>query len=194
MDCQPRPKKRSLTKWSRLTSSRYSPKVSVTLTDNEFELKFLDRWTNPNSSPHSSFRSHSHSSPHSHSHSSPHSHSSSHSHSHSLQTLDLKGREKFLNQTSVQSYAGCAHCAAIFPKGCGGPCFGISRRFLPRDHPLRAENFGSNKEYQYTAPEHLGIVTFECQYTNLINPIQPLTTIIVTCCRSTKKKGHGVRA
>ena len=52
-------------------------------------------------------------------------------------TLDLKGREKFLNQISVQSYVGCSHCRAVFPKGCGGPRFGIARRYLPEDHPLR---------------------------------------------------------
>ena len=69
-------------------------------------------------------------------------------------TLDLKGREKFLNQVSVQSYVGCAYCAAVFPKGCGGPCFGIARRSLPDGHPLRNQTFGPH--YQYKAPEVLG--------------------------------------
>jgi len=33
------------------------------------------------------------------------------------QVLDLKGKEKFFNQVSVQSYVGCSHCVAHFDKG-----------------------------------------------------------------------------
>ena len=71
-------------------------------------------------------------------------------------TLDLKGREKFLNQASVQSYCGCSHCRAIFPRGNGGPCFGIARWFLPRDHPLRGKCCGRTKQYQYKTVEVKG--------------------------------------
>ena len=71
-----------------------------------------------------------------------------------VQTLDLKGREKFLNQVSVQSYMGCAHCRVKFPQGVGGPCFGIARRFLPPGHPLRNRRCGD--QLQYPAPEMLG--------------------------------------
>lgn len=75
------------------------------------------------------------------------------------QCMDLKGREKFLNQISVKSYTGCSFCRAVFPQGCGGPCFGITRKFLPADHPLRNTTFGRHNEFQYTAAERSGIVS-----------------------------------
>ena len=70
------------------------------------------------------------------------------------QTLDLKGREKFLNQVSVQSYVGCSRCQTVFPKGAKGPCFGIARQFLPDGHPLRERGLG--RHFQYSAPELAG--------------------------------------
>ena len=70
------------------------------------------------------------------------------------QTLDLKGREKFLNQVSVQSYVGCSHCQVVFPTGNGGPCFGVARKYLPIDHPLREESCGSY--CQFKEREHEG--------------------------------------
>ena len=62
-------------------------------------------------------------------------------------TLDLKGRENFLNQVSVQSYCGCSRCRYVFPKGCGGPRFAIARQFLPTGHPLRRRTCGSHLQY-----------------------------------------------
>ena len=62
-------------------------------------------------------------------------------------TLDLKGREKFLNQVSVQSYCGCSRCRNVFPKGCGGPRFAIARQFLPPGHPLRRRTYGPLLQY-----------------------------------------------
>ena len=52
--------------------------------------------------------------------------------------LDLKGKEKFYNQMSVQSYCGCSHCQIHFDKGPDGPIYGQARRYLPPDHPLRS--------------------------------------------------------
>ena len=72
------------------------------------------------------------------------------------QTMDLKGREKLLSQISVQSYVGCSHCSAVFPKGCGGPCFGIARKSLPEGHPLRKQHCGP--DYEYTSSEESGII------------------------------------
>ena len=93
------------------------------------------------------------------------------------QTLDLKGREKFLNQVSVQSYVGCSHCRAVFPKGNGGPCFGIARKYLPDGHPLRAERFGHNDQYQYAAAEISGITHYShslySQHTHNTRPTPP---------------------
>ena len=34
--------------------------------------------------------------------------------------LDLKGKEKFYNTLSVQSYCGCSHCEVHFDQGPGG--------------------------------------------------------------------------
>ena len=55
-------------------------------------------------------------------------------------SLDLKGKEKFYNQTAVQSYCGCSHCQVHFDKGPGGPIFDVARQYLPNDHPLRQAN------------------------------------------------------
>ena len=66
------------------------------------------------------------------------------------QSLDLKGREKFLDQRPVNSYVGCAHCAVKFPKGLTGPIFGIARRYLRQGHRLRQQ---IATPYEYVAPE-----------------------------------------
>ena len=71
------------------------------------------------------------------------------------QTLDLKGREKFLDQQSVQSYMGCSHCTVNYPKGVKGPTFGVARRYLPPGHSLRRQ---VSAPYEYPAPEALGKV------------------------------------
>lgn len=69
------------------------------------------------------------------------------------QTLDLKGKEKFLDQVSVNSYMGCSHCRVHFPKGCRGPRFGVARRYLPAGHPLRRQ---VSVPYEYHAEENEG--------------------------------------
>ena len=51
--------------------------------------------------------------------------------------MDLKGKEKFYNQTSVQSYCGCSTCKVHYEQGPGGPIYALARRYLPPDHPLR---------------------------------------------------------
>ena len=51
--------------------------------------------------------------------------------------MDLKGKEKFYNQTSVQSYCGCSTCLVHYDQGPGGPIYAVARKYLPRDHPLR---------------------------------------------------------
>ena len=66
------------------------------------------------------------------------------------QCLDLKGREKFLDQQTVQSYLGCSHCRTRFPKGCSGPLYGVARRYLPVGHRLRQQIAGP---FEYAAPE-----------------------------------------
>lgn len=66
------------------------------------------------------------------------------------QSLDLKGREKFLDQRPVNSYVSCAHCVAKFPKGLTGPIFGIARQYLCRGHRLRQRVCAP---FQYMAPE-----------------------------------------
>jgi len=68
------------------------------------------------------------------------------------QCLDLKGREKFLDQLAVNSYLGCAHCTTRFPKGCSGPLFGVARRYLPEGHRLRRQ---IATPFEYVAPEPL---------------------------------------
>ena len=70
-----------------------------------------------------------------------------------MQTLDLKGKEKFLDQVSVMSYVGCSHCAVKFPRGHRGPRFGVARRYLPKDHPLRRQ---VSLPYEYPEAEHAG--------------------------------------
>ena len=69
--------------------------------------------------------------------------------------LDLKGREKFLDQMSVQAYMGCSHCSVYYPKGAGssGPCFGVARRWLPTIHPLRRQ---LSLPYEYPTAEDGG--------------------------------------
>ena len=53
-------------------------------------------------------------------------------------SLDLKGKEKFYNTSTVQSYCGCSTCEVHYDQGPGGPIFACARRFLPAGHPLRA--------------------------------------------------------
>ena len=53
-------------------------------------------------------------------------------------SLDLKGKEKFYNTTSVQSYCGCSTCQVHYDQGPGGPIHACARRYLPPGHPLRA--------------------------------------------------------
>lgn len=69
------------------------------------------------------------------------------------QSLDLKGKEKFHDQVSVQSFAGCSHCCVTFPKGCQGPVFGVARRYLPDGHPLRRK---VSAPYEYPEQETNG--------------------------------------
>ena len=65
-------------------------------------------------------------------------------------TLDLKGKEKFYNQLSVKSYCGCSTCQVHFDQGPGGPIFGVARRYLPADHPLRqAHCIFRGHKYEY---------------------------------------------
>lgn len=44
----------------------------------------------------------------------------------------------------------CAFCQTKFPRGTTGPIFGISRQYLPREHPLRRQISGP---YEYPAAE-----------------------------------------
>ena len=55
-------------------------------------------------------------------------------------SLDLKGKEKFYNMESVIGYCSCSTCHVHFDQGPKGPIFCCARRFLPRDHPLRAKS------------------------------------------------------
>lgn len=54
--------------------------------------------------------------------------------------LDLKGKEKFFNQTSVQSYCGCSVCNIHYDRGPEGAIYAAARRWLPADHPLRNQS------------------------------------------------------
>ena len=71
------------------------------------------------------------------------------------QCLDLKGREKFLNQISVNGYMGCSHCCVRYPTGVAssGPRYAVSRTHLSMAHPLRQRK---HHQYEYPAPEHEG--------------------------------------
>ena len=53
-------------------------------------------------------------------------------------SLDLKGKEKFYNQSSVQSYCGCSTCQVHYERGPDGPIHALARKYLPPDHPLRS--------------------------------------------------------
>ena len=77
------------------------------------------------------------------------------------QSLDLKGKEKFHDQVSVQSFAGCSHCCVTFPKGCQGPVFGVARRYLPDGHPLRRK---VSAPYEYPEQETNGIYITHINY------------------------------
>lgn len=72
------------------------------------------------------------------------------------QSLDLKGKEKFFDQVSVQSFVGCSHCCVTFPKGRQGPVFGVARCSLSDDHPLRRQ---VSPPYEYVEEETRGKIT-----------------------------------
>ena len=52
-------------------------------------------------------------------------------------SLDLKAKEKFYNQISVQAYCGCSTCGIKYDAGPGGPIYAAARLMLPADSPLR---------------------------------------------------------
>ena len=68
------------------------------------------------------------------------------------QVLDLKGREKFLDQTITKSYMGCAHCQVQFDSP--GPMMGCARRYLDPTHPLRRQ---LHAPYEFRYPEIRGM-------------------------------------
>ena len=71
--------------------------------------------------------------------------------------LDLKGKEKFYNQMTVQSYCGCSTCKIHFDKGPGGPIFAQARRYLPPHHPLRQQRCTfKGREYEFRNEETRG--------------------------------------
>ena len=55
-------------------------------------------------------------------------------------SLDLKGKEKFYNQSTVTSYCGCSTCCVHYDQTPAGKSYDCSRRFLPADHPLRSKD------------------------------------------------------
>ena len=58
-------------------------------------------------------------------------------------SMDLRGREKFLSQLSCLSFYGCSVCSHRFDPGLATKVsFTGARRWLPRGHPLRNEQFG----------------------------------------------------
>ena len=68
--------------------------------------------------------------------------------------LDLKGKEKFYNQMTVQSYCGCSTCTVHFDQGPEGPIFAVSRRYLPAGHPLRQQScMFKGREYEFRTNE-----------------------------------------
>ena len=71
-------------------------------------------------------------------------------------TLDLKGKEKFYNTSSVGSYCGCTTCEVHYERGPDGPIKALARRYLPADHPLRSRQAvfkGLRFEYHKTEVE-----------------------------------------
>ena len=81
------------------------------------------------------------------------------------QTLDLKGREKFLDQISVQGYMGCSHCIVYFPKGAAstGACYAVARTYLQSDDPLRQQ---SHLAYEFPAAEADGPTNTNISFTH----------------------------
>ena len=66
--------------------------------------------------------------------------------------LDLKGKEKFYHQKTVQSYCGCSTCEVHFDVGPEGPIYAVARQFLPGAHPLRQKRcifHGLSFEFQF---------------------------------------------
>lgn len=55
-------------------------------------------------------------------------------------SLDLKGKEKFYDQITVQGYCGCCNCTVHYDQGPDGTCYACARRFLPDGHPLRQKD------------------------------------------------------
>ena len=72
-------------------------------------------------------------------------------------SMDLKGKEKFYNQMSVQSFCGCSTCLAHYDQGPGGPIYALARKYLPPNHPLRSAqcNFKGNR-YEFIKAEARG--------------------------------------
>ena len=52
-------------------------------------------------------------------------------------SLDLKGKEKFFNQITVNGYCGCSTCTIHYDRGNDGAIYAGARRLLPAGHPLR---------------------------------------------------------
>ena len=55
-------------------------------------------------------------------------------------SLDLKGKEKFWNQITVQGYCGCSVCTIHYDQGPRCVIYAAARRWLPADHPLRNQS------------------------------------------------------
>lgn len=69
-------------------------------------------------------------------------------------TLDLKGKEKFYNQMSVQSYCGCSTCTVHYDQGPDGPIHALARRYLRTGHPLRSRScVFHGHHYEYNSVE-----------------------------------------
>lgn len=68
--------------------------------------------------------------------------------------LDLKGKEKFFNQSTVQSYCGCSTCQVHYDQGPDGPIYALARRYLPAEHPLRSRRCRFKGQlYEFVAAE-----------------------------------------
>ena len=73
-------------------------------------------------------------------------------------SMDLRGREKFLQQQSCNSYYGCSVCHHRFERGLHKKCaFTGARLWLPLTHPLRNEQCGV---FDFISDERRGSPTF----------------------------------
>jgi len=80
--------------------------------------------------------------------------------------LDLKGKEKFYNQITVQSYCGCSTCTIHFDQGPGGPIYSQARRYLPPGHVLRQQNCTfKGRAYEYRNVESRAAPTLKTSQT-----------------------------